>query len=303
MHPQNNYTLKHIILTKSASKFSARGLSSPTELFDWPQEILNKRLMVNFEDLETHFAEVERCEQHPQTKSVHPVLFFGRSLRKGNPWIQTQRSPTREHHKQHRHHPLRCLLPSPPVHQFRHDLQKQAVAVLAISVPSAQGTDSASVSDELISSSRTTLISDITWNGRTWLTIGYLCMLYFLTTCSFNFWWICPPAMRSAWQFKEVLRNGTQKIPISNFNSLPCLHTSSLQILPAITWLHQIDPSSPSLQKISRPTESYGKQYLFTPSFQKFTCRFQRLLTANINPEWSDYSIHAIVPLVIVWHL
>ena len=38
------------------------------------QEIQTKRLMVNVEDSKTQTAEVKRCQQHPQTKSVSPVF-------------------------------------------------------------------------------------------------------------------------------------------------------------------------------------------------------------------------------------
>ena len=86
--------------------------------------------MVFFEDLKAHIADVERCQQHPQTKSVPPVLFFRQSLRKWNPGTQTRRSPTREHHKQHRHPHPRCVSPSPHLDQFRHDLQQQAIPEL-----------------------------------------------------------------------------------------------------------------------------------------------------------------------------
>ena len=94
------------------------------------QKNSNRKLMVNFEDLRTDIAEVERCQQHPQTKFVPPVLFFAQSQRKLNPGTQTRRSLTREYHKQHRHPHPRCLPPSPHLHQFRHDLKQQAVPEL-----------------------------------------------------------------------------------------------------------------------------------------------------------------------------
>ena len=46
------------------------------------QEILLERLMLKFEDLKTHIAEVERSQQLLQTKSVPPVILLGQSLRK-----------------------------------------------------------------------------------------------------------------------------------------------------------------------------------------------------------------------------
>ena len=154
--------------------------------------------MVIFEVLKTHIAEVERCQQHPQTKSVPPVLFFRQSLRKWNPRTQTRRSPTREHHKQHRHPHPRCVSPSPHLDQFRHDLQQQAIPELhpdsrtlfahlhkkflfrgtwrltemAKWVLAEPTTDTVTVWDEVISSCRITLFSDTAWSSNTWLSIG-----------------------------------------------------------------------------------------------------------------------------------
>ena len=121
--------------------------------------------------------------------------FPGQFLRKWNHATQTLRSPTREHQKQHRHLHLRCVLLSPHLHQFRHDLQQQAISPGFPDSPrtspqeiSLQGhmevdrkakwvlaeptTDSVSAWDELISSCRITLFSDIPWNSNTWLSIG-----------------------------------------------------------------------------------------------------------------------------------
>ena len=103
----------------------------------------------------------------------------------------------------------------------------------------------------------------------------------------------------SAWQFKDLLRNETRKLLIFNFNSLSFSHPSSLQIIFTITWLHQIDPSLPSMQRNSCLKESYGTHSIFTPELQKFTCGFQWLLTANSNPERWDDSIRAITSLAV----
>ena len=56
--------------------------------------------------------------------------FSGKSLRKWNPATQSWGSPTREHHKQHRNPHARCVFPSPQLHQFRHDIQQQAIPKL-----------------------------------------------------------------------------------------------------------------------------------------------------------------------------
>ena len=124
--------------------------------------------------------------------------FSGKSLRKWNPATQTWRSPTLEHHKQHQHLHPRCVSPSPHVHQFRHDLQQQAIPLLhpdsrtllahihkkfflkgtwslikmAKWVLAEPTTDTVSAWDEVISSCMITLFSDIPWNSNTWLSIG-----------------------------------------------------------------------------------------------------------------------------------
>ena len=124
--------------------------------------------------------------------------FRGKSLRKWNHATQTLRSQTREHQKQHRHPHLRCLPPSPHLHQFRHDLQQQAIPELhpnsrtllahihknfffrgtwrliqmAKWVLAEPTTDTVSAWDEVISSCRITFVSDIPWNSNTWLSIA-----------------------------------------------------------------------------------------------------------------------------------
>ena len=141
--------------------------------------------------------------KHTQTKSVSPVLSFGKFLRKWNHATQTLRSLTREHHKQHRHPHPRCVSPSPHLHQFRHDLRQQAIPELhpdsrtllahihktfffrstwrlielAKWVLAEPKTDAVTAWDELISSCRIKLFSDIPWNSNTWLSIaGITCL-------------------------------------------------------------------------------------------------------------------------------
>ena len=192
-----------------------------------------ERLMVNYEDLKPHIAEVERCQQHPQTKSVPSVPFIVQSLRNWNPATQTRRSPTREHHKQHRHPHLRCLPPSPHLHQFPHDLQQQPAPELhsrnnfvfkgkgrlmemAKWVLAEPTTDTVSAWDELISSCRITLFSDISWNSNTWLSIaGFTSPTNVLCT-HYNFdEFVC-----QQWSQHDISRNrwGT-KLKISSFQN------------------------------------------------------------------------------------
>ena len=66
----------------------------------------------------------------PSDKVCPSSPFPGKSLRKWNTATETQRLPTREHHKQHRHPNPRCVSPSSHLHQFRHDLPQQAIPEL-----------------------------------------------------------------------------------------------------------------------------------------------------------------------------
>ena len=159
----------------------------------------NQKLM-RYEDLKIHIAEVERCQKHTQTKTVPPVLSFGKSLGKWNPATQTWRSPTREHYKQHRHPHLRCL-PRPRIfisfamisnnklfhpdsrtllahiHKkffFRGTWRLIEMAKWVLAEPT---TDTVSAWDEVISSCRITFFLDIPWNSNTWLSIdGFTCL-------------------------------------------------------------------------------------------------------------------------------
>ena len=89
----------------------------------------NQKLM-RYEDLKFHIAEVERCQKHTQTKSVPPVLFLRTISEKmkhcnsnpeiadaGAPRTTSTPSPSMSAH-------------SPHLHQFRHDLQQQAIPEL-----------------------------------------------------------------------------------------------------------------------------------------------------------------------------
>ena len=99
--------------------------------------------------------------------------------------------------------PSSSMSPSPHLHQFRHDLQQQAIPELhpdartllahihkkfffrgtwrliemAKWVLAEPTTDTASAWDEVISPCRITLFSDILWNSNTWLSIdGFTCL-------------------------------------------------------------------------------------------------------------------------------
>ena len=134
----------------------------------------------------------------PSDKVCPSSPFPGKSLRKWNTATETRRLPMREHHKQHRHPNPRCVSPSSHLHEFRHDLPQQAIPELqpdsrtllahihkkfffrgtwrltemAKWVLAEPTTDTVTAWDELISSCRITLFSDIPWNSNTWLSIA-----------------------------------------------------------------------------------------------------------------------------------
>ena len=160
---------------------------------------------MRYEDSKIHIAEVERCQKHTQTKSVPPILFPENPREKWNPATQTRRLPTREHQEQHRHPHLRCLLiprifirfamisnnklfqnftriPDSQIllahlHKkflFRGTWRLMEMAKWVLAEPT---TDTASAWDEVMSSCRITLFSDIPWNSNTWLSIdGFTCL-------------------------------------------------------------------------------------------------------------------------------
>ena len=128
--------------------------------------------------------------------------FRGKPLRNWNPATQTRRSPTWEHYKQHRHPHLRCLprprifisfamisnnklfqnftripespCPYPQEFFFRGTWRLKEMAKWVLAEPT---TDRVTAWDELKSSCRITLFSDIPWNSNTWLSIaGITCL-------------------------------------------------------------------------------------------------------------------------------
>ena len=161
----------------------------------------NQKLM-RYEDLKIHIAEVERCQKHTRTKSVPPVLYFGKSMRKWDPATQARRSLTWKHHKQNRHPYPRCLLISRIFISFamisNNKVFQNFTQIPGLSLPIStrnflQGHMEADRNgkmssgrtynwhsiclDEVISSCRITLFSDILWNSNTWLSIdGFICL-------------------------------------------------------------------------------------------------------------------------------
>ena len=161
----------------------------------------NQKLM-RYEDLKIHIAEVERCQKHTQTKSVPPVLFpenFSENeslqLKPGNclrgstknnidtlifdvclfpasssvsPW-----SPTTSFSRTSPGFPD-SPRPPPQENFFRGLWRLIAMAKWLLAEPT---TDTASAWDEVISSCRITLFSDILWNSNTWLSNdGFTCL-------------------------------------------------------------------------------------------------------------------------------
>ena len=88
----------------------------------------NQKLM-KYEDLKIHIAEVERCQKHTQTKSVPPVLFrkISEEMKpcNSNPEIANAGAPRTTSTPS----PSMSAF-SPHLHQFRHDLQQQAIPEL-----------------------------------------------------------------------------------------------------------------------------------------------------------------------------
>ena len=136
----------------------------------------------------------------PSDKVCPSSPFPGKSLRKWNTATQTRRSPTWEQYKQHRHPHLRCLIiprifisfamisnnklfhPDSRtllahIHNkffFRGTWRLTEMAKWVLAEPT---TDRVTAWDELISSCRITLFSDIPWNSNTWLSIaGITCL-------------------------------------------------------------------------------------------------------------------------------
>ena len=212
MVPQNNYTLKHNSLTKSSSWRGAHCLLDYGK-HGWPPYCSSKPKAHEEWRFENSHCGSRAALTTPSDKVCPSSLFSGKSLRKWNPATQTKRSPTREHHKQHRHPHPRCVSPSPHLHQFRHDLQQQAIPDLqpdsrtlfahlyeniffrgtwsllemAKWVLAEPTTDSVSTSDEVISSCRITLFSHIPWNSKTWLSIASFTCLINLLRPHYNF--------------------------------------------------------------------------------------------------------------------
>ena len=161
---------------------------------------------MRYEDLKIHIAEVERRWRHPQTKSVPPVLFPENlwenktlQLKPGD----CQRGSTTNNfdiitldvclpprifirfamisNNKLFHPDSRTLLAH--IHKkffFRGTWRLIEMAKWVLTEPT---TDTVSAWDEVISSCRITLFSDIPWNSNTWLSIdGFTSLINVLCT-------------------------------------------------------------------------------------------------------------------------
>ena len=196
---------QHNSLTKSSSWRGAHWLLAYGK-YGWPPYYSSKPKANEVWRFENSHCGGRAVSKHTQTKSVSPVLSFGQFLRKSNHATQTQRSPTWEHYKQHRHPYLRCL-PCPRIFNsfavisnnklfhpgsrtllahihkkffFRGTWRLIKMAKWVLAEPT---TDTVSAWDEVIPSCRITLVSDIPWNSDTWLSIdGFTCLINLLRT-------------------------------------------------------------------------------------------------------------------------
>ena len=152
---------------------------------------------MRYEDLKILIAEVERCQKHTQTnlslQSISRKISEKKKLCNSDPEIANTGAPKTTSTPS----PSMSAF-SPHLHQFCHDLQQQAIPELhpdsrtlfahihkkfffrdtwrliemAKWVLAEPTTDTVSAWNEMISSCRITLFSDIPWNSNTWLSIG-----------------------------------------------------------------------------------------------------------------------------------
>ena len=146
--------------------------------------------MVNVGDLKTHILEGERCQQGLRTHSFPQVSFDEGFLRAWVPQTRIQRLQPQQRHQQHqRHHPPLLCPYQPPSRKHRFfplDLPPDSLRLAPATFSSgaskgeeeaaARTNDSMSSWNELMSSSRMTLFSDVfpKWTQRTWLTGYYM---------------------------------------------------------------------------------------------------------------------------------
>ena len=201
MVPQNNYTLKHNSLTKSSSWRGAHWLLACGK-YEWPPYYSSKPRANEVWRFENSHCGGRAALTTPSDKVCPSSPFPGKFPRKWNPATQTWRSPTREHHKQHRHPHPRCLLIPRIFISFalisNNKLFQNFTRIPGLSLPIStrnflqgymevdrNGKMSSGRTynwhsiclDEVISSCSITLFSDILWNSNTWLSIdGYTCL-------------------------------------------------------------------------------------------------------------------------------
>ena len=242
MIPQNNYTLKHNSLTKSSSWRGAHWLLAYGK-YGWPPYYSNKPKANEVWRFENSHCGSRAVSKHTQTKTVPPVLFPENlwenetlQLKPGD----CQRGSTTNNfdiitldvclpprifisfamisNNKLFHPDSRTLLAH--IHKkffFRGTWRLIEMAKWVLAEPT---TDTVSAWDEVISSCRITLFSDIPWNSNTWLSIvGFTSFIHFLCT-HYKF----DEIVCQQWRQHDISRNrwGT-KLKISSFQNFAFL--------------------------------------------------------------------------------
>ena len=201
MVPQNNYTLKHNSLTKSSSWSGAHWLLAYGKN-ERPPYYSSKPEANEVWRFENSHCGGRAVSKTHSDKICPSSPFPGKSLRKWNPATQTRRSLTREHHRQHRHPHHRCL-PIPRIFISFAMISNNKLFQNSNRIPGFSSPISTKIFlqghmevdrngkmcsgrtynwhsiclDEVISSGKITLFSDILSNSNTWLSIdGFTCL-------------------------------------------------------------------------------------------------------------------------------
>ena len=184
------------------------------------------------------------------------------------------------------------LRPSPQEIFFRGTRRLIEMAKWVLAEPT---TDTVSAWDEVISSCRITLFSDIPWNSNTWLSISGFTHLFNLSLTHYNFdEFVC-----QQWRQHDLSRNrwGT-KLKISSFQNLASLDLFTHlhpQFLLTITQLYQTHHSIRKLQRNSQLKRKLRRVYVCTPSLDN-------VLLVNTSAAISEHNSSSTIGIITgVW--
>ena len=310
MVPQNNYTLKHKSLTKSSSGFSARGITSLTEIFDWPTRKSQWKVNGKFRRFENSPCGGWAVSKTPSDKICFSSHFPGTISEKKEPWDSNPEIANAGASQTISTSSLSmCVsLPASSSVSAWSPTTSCSWTPLGLSWPipttifssGAHGGWWKRQNEFRQNLQLTQYLLEIKWSPHAGShysqTIHRIAKLdyqlldlhvfFSLATYSFKFWCIYRPAMTSEWYFKDTLRNETKNFLISKLCFPWLVYTLTPSNSTHFYLTSSILPFNTEIQKNLSREENYGEFTYVLRLLTKYSWWIRQLSSANIILHW-----------------